>query len=95
MMIVSSVNIVGASLLRISQKKHLKRRIKKIVIVIIAVIIIMGVLFGIRNLFNPSQDTVFAVLRNDGSKYIVDLSKACDSINTLKADWSIENQIVL
>ena len=83
----------GCKFIENKPKETSKKKNKKIVIVIIAVIIITGVLFVIRNLFNPSQDTVFAVLRNDGSKYIVDLSKACDSINTLKADWSIENQI--
>ncbi len=75
-------------------KNTRKNKGKKIIIAVavIIVIITIGILYGF---LNPSKDnpTVFAISRDNGSTYIVDLSKAYDSINTLKADWSIENQI--
>ena len=75
-------------------KNTRKNKGKKIIIAVavIIVIITIGILYGF---LNPSKDnpTVFAISRDDGSTYIVDLSKAYESINTLKEEWTIDNQI--
>ena len=76
-----------------NEPKDTSKRKHKIVIVTIVIIIIIGILFGLRNLFNSNKDKAFAISRNDGSTYLVDLSNLDTSINALKEEWTIENQI--
>jgi len=84
----------GYNFMNNTQKYKRKRKVKKTVITIVIIAILLIVVwFAYNLLFNNGSSDVFIISRNDGSRYLVDLSNLDNYIVQLKEKWTIDNQI--